>query len=1363
MDALEAYGECVTEERLEAEPAWSRDIVAAIIGASARRYVQLLALQLGLRFNHSVMALSLARQPLGAAGFQHVADMLLVNGSLQHLNLRRTGLLTAGDGSHVMRRILDSLVLARNALGRPEFQALGAMLAVNRSLEELDLSACGMVAEDLAENPDLLAHGDGQPVAQLLGVATSLHELDLSETGLNEQGQALAMISLALRSNTSLRKLNLGGNCVFKDDGGKFLGDMLGLNSGLRELGLSGCTSRAGAWRDDESMDALAAGPQLNCALERLDFSRNAPRPQLFHSLGANDTLTSLNLELCDFDRGPSVEAILALLRRNCSLTSLRLDTCTGLEDTDLARIRLQLETNAASQCVSTKRLLLSLPSAPPSSARVVLCGAPFAGKLEKLSRVRAMVLQVRKLSDFLRKKGWHRRMRWGARKPAALESTSGVEIQMLEDDRGASVALWDVAGHEDVPSFHENVLASCRAGGATVAFVVVCNLCRAQDGQELESLKSAADVADECEFWFKLLASTTRLRPRPRVFVALNRKVASKKRTSRALIDAVSATLARLRTQFEPYLDVVLREKDAVEVLDAWSAPAVSPFFQTVLKSTLDVAVDSRKPPVPVAAEDLNVAITKWMLRHSSRPIITWHKFHKLCLVSGIEDFGSGGASKDDDDAAQIEERCRAVASFMHDAGQIVFFPELEVVVISPRWFFHCLLGRLAGAGATLERGLATGAKLYDVFCDTLDEFSKRKQDKLRVILPEAKLIQLLLRSELCFESTSDPDPDSRLFCVPAALPLDEFWITDCGSRRLGWPAVPPSELDRPLRHLGRRLACRDQVCTFLTPGFFPRLQVSPRALPPSQFPVEFSAMNCRPSHPSRRLSTFREIVRARSFQPEATSILGHPGETLRRISLSDSGSGFWVSGADAVNFIDFGVLSKIDASVDFLCALGKLWWTMCRCPQVHLHNQFLKLGGFERAKYRVERSLISVSHGGVDYLIEYSPFDHFVDILVRHPGDSSETLALVQQNVVGPIQEFCASPGGCQGVDLVEGVIRTSSVERLDLCQHRRSQSASLSELVRELQVHGSEHRHRWPEDAEGREDSEYIVLLLGKEDLQSQADKWARGLEHAALKLGLDSTEQQDSPRTEPDDEHDHVKGLSADLREALSQMLGSERRAFLSITRRIDRLKGWQERILEHLSSRLNELNPFTAQLHECDLPRLAYFTVTVLTGVTETRQIVAEMSSGLTAGVQVHYMCEAQGEGKPHIVPKQLGRNVSLTPESLKRWWPYLAGALSVLDVMVKAGAEKLISSASIPTFSVRPYWNDKLFWDGVGNPGTSAPQWLVDFFMGPGPQRIYDDFMLHKVYYEESEQVAWICDDHMRRGKECGILGHLAA
>ncbi|BFI39552.1 hypothetical protein MPTK2_7g00880 [Marchantia polymorpha subsp. ruderalis] len=864
------------------------------------------------------------------------------------------------------------------------------------------------------------------------------------------------------------------------------------------------------------------------------------------------------------------------------------------------------------------------------------------------------MVLQVRKLSDFLRKKGWHRRMRWGARKPAALESTSGVEIQMLEDDRGASVALWDVAGHEDVPSFHENVLASCRAGGATVAFVVVCNLCRAQDGQELESLKSAADVADECEFWFKLLASTTRLRPRPRVFVALNRKVASKKRTSRALIDAVSATLARLRTQFEPYLDVVLREKDAVEVLDAWSAPAVSPFFQTVLKSTLDVAVDSRKPPVPVAAEDLNVAITKWMLRHSSRPIITWHKFHKLCLVSGIEDFGSGGASKDDDDAAQIEERCRAVASFMHDAGQIVFFPELEVVVISPRWFFHCLLGRLAGAGATLERGLATGAKLYDVFCDTLDVFSKRKQDKLRVILPEAKLIQLLLRSELCFESTSDPDPDSRLFCVPAALPLDEFWITDCGSRRLGWPAVPPSELDRPLRHLGRRLACRDQVCTFLTPGFFPRLQV-------------------------------------------------------------------------------------------------------------HLHNQFLKLGGFERAKYRVERSLISVSHGGVDYLIEYSPFDHFVDILVRHPGDSSETLALVQQNVVGPIQEFCASPGGCQGVDLVEGVIRTSSVERLDLCQHRRSQSASLSELVRELQVHGSEHRHRWPEDAEGREDSEYIVLLLGKEDLQSQADKWARGLEHAALKLGLDSTEQQDSPRTEPDDEHDHVKGLSADLREALSQMLGSERRAFLSITRRIDRLKGWQERILEHLSSRLNELNPFTAQLHECDLPRLAYFTVTVLTGVTETRQIVAEMSSGLTAGVQVHYMCEAQGEGKPHIVPKQLGRNVSLTPESLKRWWPYLAGALSVLDVMVKAGAEKLISSASIPTFSVRPYWNDKLFWDGVGNPGTSAPQWLVDFFMGPGPQRIYDDFMLHKVYYEESEQVAWICDDHMRRGKECGILGHLAA
>jgi hypothetical protein len=64
-------------------------------------------------------------------------------------------------------------------------------------------------------------------------------------------------------------------------------------------------------------------------------------------------------------------------------------------------------------------------------------------------------------------------------------------------------------------------------------------------------------------------------------------------------------------------------------------------------------------------------------------------------------------------------------------------------------------------------------------------------------------------------------------------------------------------------------------------------------------------------------------------------------------------------------------------------------------------------------------------------------------IDILVRSSKDSLETWTLVEDCVLIPIREFCASPTeGCQGVVLVEGILRPQAVKELWVYNERREQ---------------------------------------------------------------------------------------------------------------------------------------------------------------------------------------------------------------------------------------------------------------------------------------------------------------------------------
>ncbi len=87
--------------------------------------------------------------------------------------------------------------------------------------------------------------------------------------------------------------------------------------------------------------------------------------------------------------------------------------------------------------------------------------------------------------------------------------------------------------------------------------------------------------------------------------------------------------------------------------------------------------------------------------------------------------------------------------------------------------------------------------------------------------------LMRLMLNLDICYER--DPGNLDAGIYIPTILDAN-FSITERehileGSHELTWP--PSQEQNPKWVFLGRRLECKDHIRTFLTPGFFPRLQV--------------------------------------------------------------------------------------------------------------------------------------------------------------------------------------------------------------------------------------------------------------------------------------------------------------------------------------------------------------------------------------------------------------------------------------------------------------------------------------------------------------------------------------------------------
>jgi hypothetical protein len=176
------------------------------------------------------------------------------------------------------------------------------------------------------------------------------------------------------------------------------------------------------------------------------------------------------------------------------------------------------------------------------------------------------------------------------------------------------------------------------------------------------------------------------------------------------------------------------------------------------------------------------------------------------------------------------------AVALFLHDAGEIIYFKDEDFVVVNPHWFCHQVMGHLielrrhaeeSKLTTTINGGLITVGQVEALLNKSLKNATHPVGMNKVNVFPN--LVQLMIKMDLAYKVDMADHPrdhvanlrsNDTLF-VPTTLELET--VVAKGERRLHWSA----QFRKQAIYIGRRLQCRDEDVTTLTPGFFPRVQV--------------------------------------------------------------------------------------------------------------------------------------------------------------------------------------------------------------------------------------------------------------------------------------------------------------------------------------------------------------------------------------------------------------------------------------------------------------------------------------------------------------------------------------------------------
>ncbi|CAK9272304.1 unnamed protein product [Sphagnum jensenii] len=1044
------------------------------------------------------------------------------------------------------------------------------------------------------------------------------------ELDLEELVQPLIMDKNGHQANSTLTTLDVTGLFAMGSVGATFA-RMLRKNSSIKRLSL----------------------------VQSLEFASYVQ--ELIQSLVENHSLETLDLRYCNGVFRSLFPVIMDVLRVNFTLENIELwGTPLDYGSQSLA-IKKQLQGNR----LYKKLHLKDLEMAKPTSARVIFCGSPYAGKttlrkavvrsIEHRNTISKSILNPCK--DFMMKKidGGQRLIQGNKQ---ITHRTRGIEVHSLKSSEGIRWSIWDMGGQEEFHGFHYFMLPDLSDTGNPSLFLLVCSpyVLRDEGTPSKEKVKLPIEIQKELEYWLRFIASKSRrtISFKPKVIMVLTHS------------DKVPGLVARAQES------VTSLKEQFAELLDVWSEPIAVDGFSTESGSNVASVIEDNivtllkaLPPVYKVCSDVRSALKGWMVRNPKCPMMNWKTFSDLCQETDLP-----GLVKATVEGSMIEARRKAVATSMHNSGDVIYFEDLDFLVVDLDWFCHRVMGHLIKlsddrsklATATNPDGFTSRAYLENILVDSLKSSRELGYGGCALDVTAQNLVQLMLRLELCFEDTTGSHGVGKLF-IPTILDIGQV----AGS--WNW-----SDISQKSIYFGRRLQCADPEHTFIPRGLFCRLQV-------------------------------------------------------------------------------------------------------------FLHNRFLTLEKDMnmRALYEPKNNFIYIMLNGVEVVVDYNAdVGTHIDVLVHSKSKSfDDALDIVHEHIMDKILERCVATDGCQGVVLVEGVIRTMCVKNCMSFKERQGQSVLLEELKRNVFSHGNEYEHPWGELRQGenviRRENEFAKMLMGRGERDEVVERHKQALQidevdgvHDKAAMDTRGWTRSSSSKTlvnlknvmqEPSQEQnqalrklaydfEHLAGVVHDTNNTVHDTHKLVRDEGLQLTRFIHKL-------IVNSSQR--------------QVPRIVLFT----TGdVSFKQKLITKLVPGMKAP-QLHLLCEYKGQ--EHIVEGQAGCQVIIEDEDWKNVHELVVEGLKWFQLAVKVGAHITMGLENMVPIPKMEYGKDvvapgKLVRDEASAIRTaesvSAEQWLVNFLKD---KVILTQFGLQRVVYKDTHgrqtgELGWICQKHFDQGMCVGEL-----
>jgi len=398
-------------------------------------------------------------------------------------------------------------------------------------------------------------------------------------------------------------------------------------------------------------------------------------------------------------------------------------------------------------------------------------------------------------------------------------QTTRGIEICELKLTEGMNLSIWDMAGQEEFHAFHHFMSSNLDGTSYPFLFLLVCSPFKHVQG---DPKKTIQEIQGELDYWLRFIASKNRqtniLKPKAIVVLTHSDKIDVN-------VHALGV-VTTLKTKFARVVDVASKPI-IIDSRSSRSARLVVKLIQENVQALLNTL-----PPVYEVCITMRLALKAWVSKHPNSPLMDQNTFSKLCLNTMLP-----WLIKNDQRVINLaedaliklnENRNKVVAKCLHTSGDIIFFEDLDFIVVDMDWFCRQFLGHLikfshdqvhvTNRGRLLltdKDGFTTKERLQHFLDDSIKSSGERELQNVQT----EQLIQLMLRLELCFEGRRGPSRDG-LF-IPTTLASHSVLAP------WEWRSRPSHGRSKKPVYFGRRLQCDDRDCTFIPPGFFCRLQV--------------------------------------------------------------------------------------------------------------------------------------------------------------------------------------------------------------------------------------------------------------------------------------------------------------------------------------------------------------------------------------------------------------------------------------------------------------------------------------------------------------------------------------------------------